>query len=74
MKDIMEVNIEKLYPVTKETADIIAIELGTLRQYVSRGVIPALYIGRKRVIQASVIERICKEGLKTTQSPTPENA
>ena len=57
--------IEKLYPVTKETAGLMEMPLGTLRQYISRGIIPALYIGRKRVIQASVIARICKEGLKT---------
>ncbi len=66
MQDIMEDNFEKLYPVTKETAGLMAMELGTLRQYVSRGIIPALYIGRKRVIKASVIAHICKKGLKTT--------
>lgn len=66
IKDIMEDNIEKLYPLTVETATLIGMPLGTLRQYVSRGIIPALHIGRKRVIQESVLERICKEGLKTT--------
>ncbi len=58
--------IEKLYPITKETAGLLTIKLGTLRQYVSLGIIPALYIGRKRVIKASVIAHICKKGLKTT--------
>ncbi len=58
--------IQKLYPLNKETAALLTIKLGTLRQYVSLGIIPALYIGRKRVIQASVIERICQEGLKIT--------
>ena len=61
----MEHTIEKLYALNKETASLLTIELGTLRQYVSRGIIPTLYIGRKRVIKASVIARICREGLKT---------
>ena len=42
-------DFEKLYPVTEETAGLMQMKLGTLRQYVSRGVIPALYIGSKRL-------------------------
>lgn len=57
--------IEKLYEVNEDTANLIALRLGTLRQYVSRGVIPALRIGRKRVIKESVIKKICEEGLDT---------
>jgi hypothetical protein len=52
------------YELNRETADMIGLRLSTLRQYVSIGVIPALYLGRKRVIQAEVIDRICTEGLK----------
>jgi excisionase family DNA binding protein len=56
--------IQKLYCLD-EAAPILGLTLGTLRQYVSTGVIPALYIGRKRVIQAAVLERICTEGMQT---------
>jgi hypothetical protein len=55
--------IQKLYPINSETADMIALKLATLRQYVSLGIIEAVYIGRKRAIPASVIERITTEGL-----------
>lgn len=56
---------EELFEINKGTAELIHIKVGTLRQYVSRGIIPALYIGSRRLIKASVIARICREGLKT---------
>ncbi len=62
--------IEKLYPVNEDTAETIALTLGTLRQYVSNGVIEAVYLGRKRAIKASTIERICNEGLVTKRKDT----
>jgi hypothetical protein len=58
------VAIEKLYELP-EFAELTGLRLGTVRQYVSNGIIPALYLGRKRVVPASVLERICSEGLKT---------
>jgi hypothetical protein len=59
-----KVNIQKLYELG-EVAEITGLRLGSVRQYVARGIIPALYLGRKRVVQADVLERICTEGLKT---------
>ena len=59
--------IEKLYELP-EFAEVTGLRLGTVRQYVANGVIEALYLGRKRVIRASVVERICTEGL-TTKKP-----
>jgi excisionase family DNA binding protein len=58
------VPIEKLYELP-EFAELVGLKLGTVRQYVSNGIIPALKLGRKRVVQASVVERICSEGLQT---------
>jgi hypothetical protein len=63
------VAIQKLYELS-EAAPFIGVKLGTLRQYVSNGVVPALYIGRKRVIQEKVLEKICAEGLQTTKKET----
>jgi hypothetical protein len=56
--------IEKLYELS-EVAEVIGLKLGTVRQYVANGIIEARYLGRKRVVPASVIERICSEGLQT---------
>jgi len=58
------VSVQRLYEL-KEVAEIIGLTLGSVRQYVSRGIIPALYLGRKRVVRADVIETICNEGLRT---------
>jgi hypothetical protein len=58
-----EQRIQKLYELT-EVAETIGLKLGSVRQYVARGVIPALYLGRKRVVRADVLERICVEGLR----------
>ncbi len=55
--------IQKLYELT-EVAETTGLKLGSVRQYVARGVIPALYLGRKRVVKHDVLERICEEGLK----------
>ena len=55
---------KRLYELT-EVAEATGLRLGTVRQYVSHGVIPALYLGRKRVVRADVLEKICNEGLKT---------
>jgi len=57
--------IQKLYELS-QVAEITGLTLGSVRQYVARGVIPALYLGRKRVVRADVLERICTEGLTTT--------
>lgn len=59
--------IQKLYEL-KEFAELTGLRLGTVRQYVAAGIIPALYLGRKRVVQASVLERICSEGLSTKKA------
>jgi len=59
--------IQKLYELS-EAAEIIGLKLGSLRQYVSNGIIPALYLGRKRVIRADVLEKICTEGLRTKRA------
>ena len=56
--------IQKLYELS-EVAEQTSLTLGTVRQYVSSGVIPALYLGRKRVVREDVLERICTEGLVT---------
>ena len=61
--------IQKLYELSK-VAEITGLTLGSVRQYVARGVIPALYLGRKRVVRADVLERICMEGLTTTVHAT----
>jgi len=66
-----EMAIEKLYKLA-EAAELTSLTLGTIRQYVSNGIIPALYLGRKRVIPASVLERICSEGLKTQRRDKSE--
>lgn len=55
--------IQKLYPLD-EVAKLTGWTLGTVRQYVSKGVIPALYLGRKRVVTAEVLAWICTDGLK----------
>jgi hypothetical protein len=34
----------------QKVAEITGLTLGTVRQYVARGVIPALYLGRERVV------------------------
>ena len=60
--------IQKLYELN-EVAEFTGLTLGTVRQYVAGGVIPALYLGRKRVVRADVLERICNEGLKTKKTP-----
>jgi excisionase family DNA binding protein len=64
--------IEKLYELP-EFAELVGLKLGTVRQYVSNGIIPALYLGRKRVVPASVLERICSEGLQTKKTDKPSN-
>jgi excisionase family DNA binding protein len=63
--------IQKLYELS-EVAETIGLTLGTVRQYVSSGVIPALYLGRKRVVRADVLERICEEGLQTKRDEKTE--
>jgi excisionase family DNA binding protein len=65
------VPIEKLYELP-EFAELTGLKLGTVRQYVSNGIIPALRLGRRRVVQASVVERICSEGLKTKKKESPQ--
>jgi len=60
--------IQRLYEIP-EAAPILRMTVPVLRQYVSNGFVPALYIGRKRLIQESVLERICTEGL---QAPKKE--
>jgi Helix-turn-helix domain len=57
------VAIQKLYELA-EVAETTGLKLGSVRQYVARGIIPALYLGRKRVVRADVLERICEEGVK----------
>jgi hypothetical protein len=52
------------YPLS-EVAEATGWKLNTVRQYVANGLIPALYLGRKRVVRADVLERICTEGLAT---------
>ena len=59
--------LQKLYTLT-QVAEITGFSLGTVRQYVSNGVIPALYLCRKRVVQESVLERICTDGLRTKRT------
>lgn len=56
--------VARNYPL-EEAAPIIGVKLGTLRQYVSNGIVESLKIGRKRVIPTRVLERICSEGLDT---------
>ena len=56
--------IQKLYTI-KEVAEITGLTLGTARQYVSNGVIPALYLGKKRVVTTATLEHICEHGLNT---------
>ena len=63
--------IQKLYDLT-EVAEITGLTLGSVRQYISRGVIPALYLGRRRVVRAEVLEKICTEGLKTKKENQEE--
>ena len=62
---------QKLYDL-KEAAPYIGVTIGTLRQWVSTGVVPALYIGRKRCIQEAVLEKICTEGLKVIKADRKE--
>ena len=67
--------IQKLYEL-REVAETTGLTLGTVRQYVCSGVIPALRLGRKRVVRADVLEKICTEGLrtkKTTKGMTDDN-
>jgi hypothetical protein len=56
--------IQQLYDL-RAVAELTGLTLGSVRQYVANGVIPALYLGRKRVVRADVLEKICTEGLKT---------
>ena len=62
--------IQQLYDLSM-VSEVTGLTLGTVRQYVSSGVIPALYLGRKRVVRAEVLERICTEGL-ITKKEEPE--
>lgn len=57
---------KKLYDA-REVAEITGWSVDTVRQYISRGILPAVFLGRKRMVQAAVLERICAEGLKTTK-------
>jgi len=59
--------IQKLYEL-REVAETTGLTLGTVRQYVCSGVIPALRLGRKRVVRADVLEKICTEGLRTKKT------
>ncbi len=61
--------VKKLYGLS-EVAEWTGLTLGTVRQYVSSGIIPALYLGRKRVVREDVLERICTEGLVTKRDET----
>jgi len=56
--------VQKLYELA-QVAETTGLKLSTVRVYVSNGVIPALYLGRKRVVRADVLEKICTEGLQT---------
>jgi hypothetical protein len=67
--EVIAVAVQKLYEL-REVADIIGLTLGSVRQYVARGVIPALHLGRKRVVRADVLEKICTEGLRTKKENT----
>ena len=58
----------------EEAAPVIGLTLGTVRQYVSTGVIPAIYIGKKRFITDQTIERLCTEGLRDTTRPLKKTA
>jgi hypothetical protein len=59
--------IQRNYPLD-EAAPIIGITFGTLRQYVSLGIVESIQIGRKRVIPTRVLEKICAEGLDTKKN------
>jgi len=59
------VAIEKKCYEIPEFAEATGMKVGTVRQYVANGIIPALYLGPKRVITAATLEKICKEGLQT---------
>jgi len=60
---------KRLYELP-EVAEMTSLKLGTVRQFVSMGIIPALYLGRKRVVTAEVVDQICREGLRTTKKET----
>jgi excisionase family DNA binding protein len=68
--EVEEMPVQKLYELS-EAAPLIGVTLGTLRQWVATGVIPALHIGRKRVIREDVLERICTVGLEHTKKEKP---
>jgi hypothetical protein len=55
---------KRLYNLA-EVAEITSLSLGSVRQYVWQGIIPALYLGRKRMVSAEVLEKICMDGIKT---------
>jgi excisionase family DNA binding protein len=61
----VNVSVKKRLYELPEFAEATGMPLGTVRQYVSRGIIEAVYVGRKRLIKAEILERICDEGLKT---------
>jgi hypothetical protein len=56
---------KKLYDLS-EVAAATGLTLGSVRQYVARGVLPAINIGRRRFMRACDLERICSEGLQIT--------
>ena len=65
--------VQKLYDLP-QVAEFTGLTLGTVRQFVSNGVIPALYLGRRRVVRADVLERICMEGLITNKAQDADNS
>ena len=55
---------KELYSIPK-FSEVTGTPIGTARQYVANGIIPALYLGRRRMITAATLEKIRKEGLQT---------
>lgn len=57
---------KRLYDVP-EFSEIVGLALGTTYQYIHENIIPAIYVGRRRMITKETLDRICTEGLKTTK-------
>ncbi len=59
--------IDRAFSLDK-SAEIWGVKLSTVRKYVQTGRIPSIKIGSRRLVLASTISRILKEGLPQSES------
>jgi excisionase family DNA binding protein len=63
--DNQERALTKLLVSVEESAEILAISKWSLRSWMKKGLVPSVKIGTRRLIRASDLENIAKNGLDT---------